>query len=165
MVPTLAKLQNDFPSLAFEPSQTFYWSPKANKVFFKIVADNDEVATWSLLHEVGHALLEHQVYESDFELLNMEVQAWAKAEKLAKDYGVTIDPGHVQDCLDTYRDWLYQRSTCPTCMNCSLQTNNRTYQCFNCGTVWHVSASRMCRPYRRKAQITNSKLQNTNKFQ
>ncbi|OGL29576.1 hypothetical protein A3D14_01680 [Candidatus Saccharibacteria bacterium RIFCSPHIGHO2_02_FULL_47_12] len=146
----LAKLKQDFPALNFEPSQSFYWSPRTKKVFFKQVGSTDEVAIWSLLHEVGHALLNHQIYESDFELLNIEVEAWTKAQELAINYGYEIDQEHVQDCLDTYRDWLYQRSTCPTCLNCSLQIDSRTYRCFNCSTVWHVSSSRMCRPYRRK---------------
>jgi hypothetical protein len=146
----LDKLKADFPSLNFEPSHSFYWSPRTKKVFFKQLGSTDEVAVWSLLHEVGHALLNHQIYESDFELLNMEVEAWAKARQLAKSYGYEIDQNHVEDCLDTYRDWLYQRSTCPTCTNNSLQIDNRTYRCFNCSTMWHVSSSRMCRPYRRK---------------
>ena len=151
MQETLAKLKKDFPDLAFEPGQAFYWSPRGQKVFFKPVDNRDQVAVWSLLHEVGHALLGHKDYETDFELVQMEMQAWTKAEELAKDYGHSIDLNHIQDCLDTYREWLYQRSTCPTCLNCSLQSDSRSYQCFNCSTIWHVSASRMCRPYRRRA--------------
>jgi hypothetical protein len=79
-------------------------------------------------------------------------KGWEKAKQLAESLNYTIDPDHIQDCLDTYRDWLYQRSTCPTCTNCSLQTNSRTYACFNCGTNWNVSSSRMCRPYRKLAK-------------
>ena len=152
----LNKLQKTYPKLTFEPSQTFYWSPRIHKIFFKPFKNNDQVAVWSLLHEVGHALLKHQAYETDFELLGMELAAWTKAEELAKDYGYAIDSDHIQDCLDTYREWLYQRSTCPTCLNCSLQADSRTYQCFNCSTVWHVSSSRMCRPYRRKHKAASA---------
>jgi hypothetical protein len=147
----LSKLQIAHPKLLFEAGSVFYWSPAQQKVTYMTNAEDAEVATWSLLHEVGHALLEHQTYESDFQLLKLEVAAWEKAKDLAQQYDKTINPDHIQDCLDTYRDWLYQRSTCPTCTNCSLQTDSRTYQCFNCGTTWHVSQSKMCRPYRRKA--------------
>lgn len=147
----LNKLQTDYPNLTFEASQTFFWSPKTKKVFYRDIKD-DCVAIWSLFHEVGHALLDHKTYDSDFELLDMEVQAWTKAEELAVNHGYVIDSNHIQDCLDTYRDWLYQRSTCPTCTSNSLQIDNYTYRCFNCATVWHVSSSRMCRPYRRKAK-------------
>lgn len=146
----LGQLAQDFPSISFESGQSFYWSPRTKKVFFRHTESTDEIAVWSLLHEVGHALLKHRTYESDFELLDMEVEAWIKGQELAIKYGYQIDPEHIQDCLDTYRDWLYQRSTCPTCTCSSLQTDNRTYRCFNCSTVWHVSSSRMCRPYRRK---------------
>ncbi len=145
----LSNLQVKFPSLNFKSGTNFSWSPKTNYVIYKSMISDDKVATWSLLHEVGHALLGHQDYNSDFKLLTLEVSAWDKAKELAESFNCSIDQGHIEDCLDTYRDWLYQRSTCPTCTNCSLQTDINTYQCFNCGTIWKVSSSRMCRPYRR----------------
>lgn len=145
----LTNLKRAYPKLRFEPGPAFSWSPKNNSVVYRETAEDEQVASWSLLHEVSHALLEHQSYESDFELLQMEVEAWARAEELAKTQSIVIDSEHIQDCLDTYRDWLYQRSTCPVCTSCSLQTDSRTYRCFNCAAVWHVSKSRMCRPYRR----------------
>lgn len=145
----LSKLQRDFPELSFKGGDTFLWSPKNREIIYRQASDANPLAQWSLLHEVGHALLLHQRYESDFELLTLEVDAWAKAEELAAGYDVKIDPHHIQDCLDTYRDWLYQRSTCPTCTNCSLQDDPWIYLCHNCGTAWKVSTSRLCRPYRR----------------
>ena len=148
----LNSLHAKFPTLNFQPGTTFSWSPASKQVIYKESADaSDEVAGWSLLHEAGHALLDHNIYDTDFDLLLMEVSAWDKAVQLAKKFKITIDENHIQDCLDTYRDWLYQRSTCPQCTNCSLQTDSRTYKCFNCGGTWQVSKSRMCRPYRRKA--------------
>jgi len=146
----LNKLKSSFPDIVFEPGKTFVWSPKSGHVIYKDdLSQDDEVASWSLLHEVGHALLGHNNYESDFQLLTLEVAAWDKAKELAKQFGYKIDSEHIEDCLDTYREWLYQRSTCPHCTSASLQQDNHTYSCFNCGTVWHVSSSRMCRPYRR----------------
>jgi hypothetical protein len=106
------------------------------------------MAAWSLLHEVGHALLDHQSYDSDLELVEMESLAWQKAKEVGVAYGHTIDEDHIQDCIDTYRDWLHQRSACPNCDNRSLQQDARHYKCFNCGQTWAVSASRFCRPYR-----------------
>ncbi len=147
----LAKLQTHFPALSFRPGMRFSWSPANRHVIYNETANKgDEAAIWALLHEVGHALLDHNRYSSDFELVSMELAAWKRAEKLAKEYGHNIDPGHIQDCLDTYRDWLYQRSTCPTCTSCSLQIDDHTYCCFNCGGTWRVSRSRLCRAYRRK---------------
>lgn len=139
-------LSINHPGLKFKAGSAFCWSPVEGKIIYKDKAD--DIGAWSLLHEVAHALLEHQTYQSDLELLMMEVSAWHKAQKLAPDYGFYIDENHVQDCLDTYRDWLDQRSTCPLCGNTGLQHSAREYSCFNCSTKWQVSASRFCRPYR-----------------
>lgn len=104
---------------------------------------------WSLLHETGHALLDHTSYKADFELLRLEVEAWERAKLLAADLDVAIDEDHIQDCLDTYRDWLFKRSICPQCNTKCLQQGDFVhYRCFNCHTVWRVSSSRFCRAYR-----------------
>lgn len=151
MKPLLSKLRRDFPAISFVPGPRFVWSPAANQVLYKKSASEDDTTViWALLHEVGHAVLGHGKYGSDFELVLLESAAWHQAEGLAKRYGHQIDPEHIQDCLDTYRDWLYQRSTCPTCTVTSLQTDSKTYTCFNCSTSWRVSKSRLCRAYRRK---------------
>lgn len=151
----LVSLKRDFPALNFEKGQKFTWSPKTASIIYNPdTSKEDIVATWSLLHEAGHALLAHKTYTSDFELLKMEVEAWSKAKELAAAYNITIDTDHIEDCLDTYRDWLYARSTCPTCTVSSIQIENRLYKCFNCGTKWRVSQSRHCRPYRLKQKET-----------
>jgi hypothetical protein len=145
----LHKLAADFPTLNFQPGEQFCWSPEEKQVTFKLDSANERIGQWALLHEVAHALLGHNTYASDFELLQLEVAAWEKARQLAPGYGCEINADHIQDCLDTYRDWLHRRSTCPTCGNRSLQETHRQYSCFNCDTKWHVTASRFCRPYRR----------------
>jgi hypothetical protein len=56
--------------------------------------------------------------------------------------------------LDTYRDWLYKRSICPTCTaKCLQQGDFVHYRCFNCHTTWRVTASRFCRAYRRQKDV------------
>lgn len=144
----IAKLQIDYPNLSFIESDSFYWSPQKNRIHYRAFDDSVE-ATWPLLHEVGHAQLGHRRYSTDFELLTLEIEAWEHAKQLAKRYGHQISEDHVQDCLDTYRDWLYKRSTCPKCTNSSLQIEIDTYRCFNCNNKWQVSASRKCRTYRK----------------
>jgi hypothetical protein len=147
------KLQAAFPGLRFTPGQQFCWSPETGEIFYKAAARGRQ-AQWSLLHETGHALLEHQNYKADFELLRLEIAAWERARELAESVGIQIDEDHVQDCLDTYRDWLYKRSICPTCTNkCLQQDDYQHYRCFNCHTVWRVSASRFCRAYRSTKNI------------
>ena len=150
----LPKLQERFPELRFTPGKQFCWSPESGEVIYKAAAKTEK-APWSLLHETGHALLNHQTYKADFELLQMEIAAWEKAKQLAEEFEIEIDNEHIEDCLDTYRDWLYKRSICPTCTNKSLQQDDYVhYRCFNCHTVWRVTTSRFCRAYRRSKNIS-----------
>lgn len=144
----LGRLGRDYRQLSFCAGPRFCWSPGSDQVFYKIGASGDD-ANYSLLHETGHALLGHQRYKLDFELLAMEVAAWEKARQLATDYQIELDEDHIQDCLDSYRDWLYRRSICPSCTSKALQTDDRhLYRCYNCQTTWRVSSNRFCRTYR-----------------
>jgi hypothetical protein len=147
--PLIAKLQADWPDLHFEAGQLFCWSPKLGKVFYKSPAKG-RAANWSLLHEVSHALLGHRNFEDDLELVQLEAAAWQEARQLAQRYGLKIDENYIEDCLDTYRDWLHLRAACPKCGNRSLQASTNSYECFNCQAIWRVSRSRQCRPYRLK---------------
>ena len=141
-------LQGSYPSITFIASDKFCWSPETREVCYEADA-TPPTGLWSLLHETGHAILEHTSYSADYELIRLEVAAWEKAKALASDMGVRIDEDHVQDCIDTYRDWLYRRSICPSCNNKSLQQAELSqYQCFNCHATWKVTPSRFCRAYR-----------------
>lgn len=153
MLKLLARLQADYTDIDFKKGDSFYWSPKNRTVTYALVSTLPDVSLWSLLHEVSHGILGHTQYKSDFELMQLEVAAWQHAQKLAKKYDIRINPDHIQDCLDTYRDWLHRRSTCPTCGTVSAQTDPKSYRCLNCKTIWHVSNSRFCRPYRRLATV------------
>lgn len=133
----------------FKPGASYYWSPKGSTVFYQ-KDDNTVVGQWTLLHEVSHGLLHHAVYESDFELVLLEMRAWEKAKRLGSEFRINIDDDHVQDCLDSYRDWQYKRSLCPSCSLGGIQISPTTYQCLFCDGNWQVSSSRFCRPYRRK---------------
>lgn len=144
----LSALRTDFPDFRFKPGKRFQWSPQTKTIWF--TKNSDAPARWSLLHEIGHALLNHEDYNRDHELISYEVAAWQKAKELAPKYGVAIDQNHIEDCLDGYRTWLHQRSTCPECHTVSTQASRSEYQCFNCGTRWKVSLSPLCRVHRRK---------------
>jgi hypothetical protein len=145
----LNSLQISFPTLMFTAGESFYWSPETNEVFYTDKGQVDGQLTWSLLHETAHALLSHQSYSADIELIKIEMAAWNKAVLIGELYDITIDEDHIQNCLDTYRDWLYRRSICPSCTTkCLQQTNSTQYHCFNCHTVWKVTPSRLCRSYR-----------------
>lgn len=137
----LPRLQQDYPNITFEVGESFFWSPRDNKIYYTTHQTNVDHGVWALMHELAHALLGHVSYENDFELLKLESSTWQYAKVLAKKYCITINNDHVQDCLDTYRDWLYGRSSCPKCGVVSLQNSRNLYRCFNCRTAWQVPSS------------------------
>ncbi len=145
------RLRHDFPSLTFVIGEAPCWSPGDSQVYYTL---DKQAGVSGLLHELAHALLEHKTYTSDVDLLKKEVEAWDKACRLAQQYDLTLDVEHIEDCLDTYRDWLHKRSMCPTCHVNGLQTAVRHYRCLNCGRDWQVSASRLCRPYRLSKMVS-----------
>jgi hypothetical protein len=144
----LKQIATDYPDLEFIESAHFSWHSGKKHVSYQKNTSNITHNIFALLHELGHAILNHKDYKHDIELLQLEVLAWEKARALASDYGLELEEDYVQDCLDTYRDWLHLRATCPTCFSRSLQSTEKRYRCFNCQTEWQVSRSRLCRPYR-----------------
>jgi len=142
------RLKLDYPIFSFKAGRQEHWSPKTNSITYNLNQPYRRLY-YGLLHELAHALLEHSNYNSDFELLKLERDAWELAVNLGKKYGVKISQDHIQNCLDTYRDWLYRRSACPTCGTHVLQRDSQYYQCFNCQSVWKVSSGRFVRPYRK----------------
>jgi hypothetical protein len=158
----LSKLIADFPKISFKLGENFSWSPKDQTVFYTSPISDSKTANWSLLHELGHATLDHNTYSTDIELVKLECDAWEKAKIIGKKYDYEIDEDHIQDCIDTYRDWLHQRSACPNCASHSIQQDSKTYRCFNCGQIWGVTSSRFCRPYRLKKDPNKKSLQTSN---
>jgi hypothetical protein len=144
----LDHLKDDYPDINFKLGDGFYWSPLSKTVIYADIKSklNSE---WTLLHEISHAVLNHKGYKNDLELLAMEVSAWVKAKEISTKYDIKIDENHIQNCLDTYRNWLHLRSTCPECGIRTLQIDKKTYRCHNCHTVWKVTSERFCRPYRK----------------
>lgn len=149
----LALLKANNSHLSFRKSNDFYWSPKDKAVYYSADSLDTDEGIWALLHEVSHGLVGHTTYSNDFELLLYEVEAWEKAKHVATEYGVAIGNEHIERCLDTYRDWLYSRSTCTNCQVNSFQVSPQIYLCINCGDKWQVSASRFCRPYRKRHRM------------
>ena len=152
----LLELAKAYPKVALKQAKQFYWSPKESTIYYNPSQLDADKGRWALLHEAAHAHLGHNRYSTDLELLIYEVKAWQKAKNLGKKMGISIDQEHIESCLDTYRDWLYARSTCPTCELNGLQNENDRYTCLNCLTSWDVSPSRFCRPYRMQNRSTAS---------
>lgn len=134
------QLRSDYPAIDFSTDDHFSWSPTTNIVTYAPSGNPAE-----LLHEVAHALLHHNTYMRDVSLLRMEHQAWNYARTaLSTVYDVMIDDECIEDHLDTYRDWLHKRSTCPTCRANGYQIAVSTYSCSACTTRWRVNEARLC---------------------
>lgn len=144
------QIRKDHPQFQFDEAQRFSWHAGQNRVTFTPQTTRNIRGIWALLHELSHAILKHQDFTTDIELLQMEVAAWEHAKYIAPRYVTSIDEDYIQSCLDSYRDWLHVRATCPTCYERSLQIDRHTYRCHNCKTTWRVTRSRLCRPYRKK---------------
>lgn len=128
-------------TITLEASVSFSWHYQTRTVTYDAADPHAEVL---LLHEVGHALLDHQDYDHDIHLLEMERAAWDKAQSFATDFGITIDKERVEDALDTYRDWLHARSLCPQCSSTGVQTAPNIYTCLACHHTWRVNEARTC---------------------
>jgi hypothetical protein len=149
-------IQEDNPSINFEPGDRFFWNPHSSTVFFVEDEIHELNGIWSLLHELGHAKLNHKSYRDDLQLLMMEVGAWSEAKNIAGKYNVAIEERHIEKCIDSYRVWLHQRSRCIDCKTNSLQLNKTTYKCHNCGTSWTVPETAVCQ-IRKRRVIKNTR--------
>ncbi len=135
------KLRQDYPSLVYVEGDDFHWSPSRRTVTFI----NNSLDQASLLHELSHALLGHEDYKKDISLIEMERDAWQYAkDTLGKTYGQVISVDVIEDALDSYRDWIHARSTCPTCQATGIQTKKEEYKCLACRAKWRVNEARVC---------------------
>lgn len=138
----LANIIADFPRYTFTPHEFCMWNQKVATIFY--VAPKQQADIWDMLHELGHAELTHMSYNFDIELVRLEAEAWQKAKELAPRYNLQISEDHIQSAIDSYRQWLEERSKCPHCHSNGLQHQKNAYSCINCRRSWRVPLSRMC---------------------
>lgn len=146
---TAKKIVNAYAHLYhFCEGDDFYWSSSLRTVYYKSLATAKD--TWKLIHEIGHAELTHTLYTSDIQLIQHEAAAWDYAcTTIAPIFKINVPEEFVQECLDTYRQWLHVRSTCPSCGQTGVQTQN-TYSCINCRCLWQANEARLCNVRRKK---------------
>jgi hypothetical protein len=133
------ELLEHFTDQTFVPGKYFMWSPNAHSITYdtrRMTTNNGRLA---LLHEIGHARLNHRIYKYDMELLRMEMEAWDIARDLAPKFGIKVNEQHIASTIASYDDWLTKRATCPDCNNFSLQRGRDSYGCFVCGAKWVVN--------------------------
>ncbi len=133
-----------FSQLQFVENDTFYWSAKDKIVYFARCQSEEDIAF--LLHECAHALLQHEDFSHDLALVQMEAAAWEYAQQtLAPQHSITLDQNLIDESIESYKIWLFDRSLCPKCSHNGLQTKTSTYQCINCECSWKVNDARQCR--------------------
>lgn len=136
------QLSADYPAFRFESAEEFRWSADTQTIFIDSSGRHGEEFT---LHELSHAILGHEGYDKDIELIKYERDAWEYARTiLSKKYSIAVSEETAEDNLDTYRDWLHARSTCPACHATGLQVQKRIYACVACGATWSVNEARLC---------------------
>lgn len=138
----ISQLSADYPQFQFKTADEFRWSADHQTIFANLHASHNREF---LLHELSHALLGHKVYEKDIDLIKYERDAWEYAmSRLSQMYDIAISEDIAQNNLDTYRDWLHARSTCPSCQATGLQIGRKEYSCVACGATWSVNEARLC---------------------
>lgn len=149
----LERLMRDYPQVTFIASDRFMWSPADTCIHYDMTTIEAPESAYTLLHELSHALCNHTTYHADTQLIELELQAWEKAKQLSTHYDISIPTDHIEDCLDTYRDWLLNRATCPDCELAGIQSlKNLHYHCMNCQKEWSVPDNQTCVVRRR---VTN----------
>ena len=124
----LAKVKSDYPEFRFREGKRFSFCPPKTIVVGPSEANDESL----LLHELGHALSNHETFDTGARRIKMEREAWEKARNIAPKYGVELDDSLVEAELDTYRDWLDKKTRCPKCRLTCYQTPDGVYHCPRC---------------------------------
>ena len=125
----IEQLQSDYPEFRFLKGAKFLFRPPRTIYY---MPDAVEYGDLLLMHELGHAVLHHRDFRTNAERVKMERAAWEKARELCKLYGVEFRDDVAQGELDSYRDWLHQKSRCPKCGLTRFQTPDGVYHCPKC---------------------------------
>ena len=132
----------NYPQFSFIPAEIASWSSHDKTIYY---VDSPGISHLiDLLHELGHALLGHDGYSQDIELLNIETEAWDMAKQIAPKYNLSITQQQIDNSLDSYRDWLHARSRCPNCYQAGIQNFNGNYSCIICQTSWRANDAKYC---------------------
>lgn len=127
----LARVKADFSEVRFVLGCRFSFRPPRTVVFSNSDGTNG-TRELLLLHELGHFLTGRFDFRTEVERLKIEVMAWEKARELAPLYGVFVDEDLIESELDSYRDYLHQKSRCPDCGLTRFQTPDAIWHCPQC---------------------------------
>ena len=124
----LARIKSNFPDYRFIDGARFSFRPPKTI----IIGPEEPNDSLLLLHELGHALSGHRDFDTSVRRVKMEREAWDKARELAATYEIEFDEEVAESELDTYREWLHKKSSCPKCGLTRFQTPDGNYHCPHC---------------------------------
>ncbi len=135
----------DYPGIEFRWSQprfAFQMRKKQKVVFLGPPQHNFGLLA---LHELGHALCGHETYQTHVKLIKIESEAWEMAKTVYLKYRKMAendaklaniipewDEDFMQEKIDSYREWLHQKSLCKKCGITMYQTKDGNYHCPRC---------------------------------
>ena len=132
----------DYPEFRFCFNKKRF-SFRANTIF---IGPPQPFFALQTLHELGHAIKGHKDYTTHVDRIKIEREAWETAKTVYQKYLdlAKTDPkiaeilpkwndDYIEDCLDTYRDWLHTNSKCKKCGLTRYQTTDGKYHCPRCG--------------------------------
>lgn len=128
-----------YPQQQFLPAGYFAYDASENIVNYDPERIKDNMGKLALLHEVAHSLLGHFHYLFDFELYSMEMDAWNMTRDLAQQHHVQTNEAYIQQCMDSYDNWITERGTCPGCYEFNIQSIPGEFRCYRCKTRWEVN--------------------------
>lgn len=125
----LKTLQSSFPGYTFRLRTRFSFHPPKTINLGSLDDPNFHLLS---LHELAHAELGHFSFSTDAERLKMEVAAWQTTAKLCQKFDIPFDHSFAETELETYRNWLHQKSICKKCHLTRFQTPDGIYHCPHC---------------------------------
>ena len=143
----LSALETNYSQFKFYPSSRFRFHPPKT-IYYELpilpISNQDiplqfQSFAMQLLHELGHALSNHNSYQLSIDRLKKETEAWQSAKKVfalhpewTKKYPFHYEQNFVELHLDTYRHWLHQKSVCKNCGLTRFQNQSGQWICPRC---------------------------------
>lgn len=125
----LGRVKGAYPQFCFKAGRKFMFRPRRTIIYEEIAGEEFKLL---LLHELGHATLGHFSFKTAVERLAKERDAWEKTRELAEGFGVEFDEEMAQGNLDTYREFLHQKTLCPECGLSTLEIGTEKLFCPGC---------------------------------
>ena len=139
-------LRFEYPDYHFHLKSRFSFRyPKMINLDQSALLDDTPFSDFALqtLHELGHALNEHQNYATSVDRLKLESEAWQTAKALIEKHQhfenieyLNYNPEYAETHLDTYRDWLHAQSLCKKCTLTRFQDDHGRWHCPHCDHIF-----------------------------